>query len=131
MIAGGQLERLLAGDESLDLGAPPSEPAPPPGPLLERVFVLLAAALGRMMQGKPGGELLELARLGCHVDPDRPEAPVLASIAELLDRRDRYAESAGPLDGSRAAGFHLIAVAAAVARTPTAPLPALNTDNDG
>jgi len=122
-IVGGQLERLLAGEEPLDLGAPPDEPAPPPGPLLERVFVLLAAALGRMMEGRSGGELLELARLGCDVDPDRPEAPLLASIGELLDRRDRYAHSARPLDGPRAAGFHLVAVAAAVARTPDVPLP--------
>jgi hypothetical protein len=72
-----------------------------------------------------------LARLGRHVDPDRPEAPVLASVAELLDRRNRYAESTEPLDGSRGAGFHLVAVAATVARTATAPPPALNTDNDG
>ena len=124
-IAGGQLERLLAGGEAADLGPPPAEPSRPPGPLLERVFVLLAAALARMMEGRSGAELLELAHLGCRVDPDTPEAPALASIAELLDRRRRYADEAVGLDGTRAAGFHLVAVAAAVARAPRAPLPAL------
>ena len=122
-IAGGQLERLLAGADLLELGPPPPASVPPPGPLLERVFVLLAAALGRMMEARPGGELLELARLGCQVDPEAPEAPVLASVAELLDRRTRYASGAAPLDGPRTAGFHLVAVAATVARTPNAPLP--------
>jgi hypothetical protein len=130
-IAGGQLRQLLAGEDPLDVGAPPTEPAPPPGPLLERVFVLLAAALGRMMQGQPGAELLELARLGCQVDPDEPDATILASVAELLDRRTRYASTAAPLDGPRTSGFHLVAVAAALARTPTAPQPALSLDSDG
>jgi len=37
MVAGGQLERLLAGAEPLDLGPAPAAPAPAPGPLLERV----------------------------------------------------------------------------------------------
>jgi hypothetical protein len=124
-IAGGQLERLLGGDDPLELGSPPAGPVPAPGALLERVFVLLAAALGRMMQGRPGGELLALARAGCEVDPELPEAPVLASIAELLDRRSRYAAGAARLDGVRTAGFQLVAVAAAVARAPQAPLPGL------
>jgi uncharacterized protein len=121
-IGGGQLERLLAGDDPADLGPATAQPAAPPPPLLERVFVLLAAALGRMMRGHHGGELLELARLGCRVTPDAPEAAALASIAELLDRREAYASSV-PMDGSRAAGFHLVAVAAAIARAPSAPLP--------
>ena len=129
-IAGGRLERLLSGADLPELGPPPPAPVPPPGPLLERVFTLLAAALGRMMEARPGGELLELARLGCHVDPEEPESPILTSVAELLDRRTQYASTAAPLDGPRTAGFHLIAVAAAVARTPTAPLPALSTDSD-
>ena len=53
MVAGGQLERLLAGAEPLDLGPAPAAPAPSPGPLLERVHALLvaatAAALGALL----------------------------------------------------------------------------------
>jgi hypothetical protein len=88
--------------------------------------VLLAAALGRMMRGWPGDELLELARAGCVVDRDLPEVPVLASVAELLDRRGRYAAEATEPDGVRTPGFQLVAVAAAVARAPSGPLPALD-----
>jgi hypothetical protein len=123
-LAGAQLERLLAGEEPADLGPPPSRQLSPPGPLLERVYTLLAAALGRMLEGRPGGELLELARLGCSVDQSAPEAPVLGSVADLLDRTQLHAETVGPFDGGRAAGFHLVAVAAAVARTPDVPVPA-------
>ncbi len=54
-----------------------------------------------MLQGQPGGELLKLARQGCQVDPDTPAALPLASIAELLDRRARYARSAAPTPMAR------------------------------
>jgi hypothetical protein len=47
MVAGGQLERLLAGAEPLDLGQAPTATARSPGPLLERVHALLVAAAAR------------------------------------------------------------------------------------
>ena len=119
-VVGGQLERLLAGDDPRDLGPPPG-PAPPRSPLLDRVFTLLVGALARMLEGRPASDLVQLARLGCQVDGDSREAPVLDDIAELLDRQQRYAQATA-LDGRRAAGFHLVLAATALAAAPEAPL---------
>jgi hypothetical protein len=47
---------------------------------------------------------------------------VLEEIAELLDRQQCYAQATW-LDGRRAAGFHLVLTAAALAAAPDAPLP--------
>ena len=57
-IAGGQLERLLAGADPLDLGPAPMRSTPAPGPLLERVHTLLVAAAARLTAGYPADEYL-------------------------------------------------------------------------
>jgi len=121
-VAGGQLERILARADPLDLGPAPG-PAPPRPPLLERVLTLLVGALARMLEGRPAGDLVQLARLGCQVESKDREAWVLRDIAALLDRQQRYAQT-GQLDGRRAAGFHLVLAAAALAAAPDAPPPA-------
>ena len=118
-VTGGQLQRLLAGDDPADLGPAPG-PAPPRPPLLDRVFTLLVGALARMLDGLPATGLLQLARLGCQAGPQAPEAPLLGQITELLDRHQRYAQTT-QLDGRRAAGFHLILTAATLAATPGVP----------
>lgn len=119
-VAGGQLERILAGHDPADLGPAPG-PASARPPLLDRVFALLVGALARMLEGRPGDDLVQLARLGCRVDDgESREARVLQEVAELLDRQQRYAQST-ELDGRRTAGFHLVLAAAAVAATPDAP----------
>ena len=123
MVAGGQLERLLAGAEPLDPGPAPGAPAPGPGPLLERIYTLLVAAVARLTAGYPAEEYLELALLACRVPPDHPDAPVAASVRELLDRHARYLATDPPRRGPRVPGIHLIFVAAAVARTAGLPLP--------
>jgi hypothetical protein len=118
-VAGGQLRRLLAGEpapDALDLGPAPGPPAPRP-PLVDRVFTMLVAALARMLADVAAGDLLELARLGCNVGDDEPTAGALAEVAALLDLRERYAQT-HTLDGHRAAGFHLVLVAAALAASP-------------
>jgi hypothetical protein len=116
-IAGGQFTQLLAGEDPLDLGPPPGPPQPRE-PLVERVFTLLVAALARMLEGRSAEGLVQLARLGCHVDGDDRDAPrVLQEVAELLCRQQRYAPTTA-LDGRRAAGFHLVLAAAALAATP-------------
>lgn len=122
-VAGGQVERLIAGVDPLDFGPPPG-PAPPRPPLLERVFTLLVGALARMLEGRPATDLVQLARLGCEVEGEGEtrEAAVLDEVAKLLVRQQRYAETT-QLDGRRAAGFHLVLAAAALAATPGAPLP--------
>jgi uncharacterized protein len=117
-VAGGQFERLLAGQEPLDLGAAPGPP-PARAPLVERVFTLLVAALARMLEGRAAEGLVQLARLGCAVEGDDRDAQVFQDVAELLAHQQRYVETT-LLDGRRAAGFHLVLVAAALAATPTA-----------
>jgi predicted TIM-barrel fold metal-dependent hydrolase len=122
-VTGGQLERLLAGEEPLDLGPAPRTVVCRP-PLLERVFTVLVAALSRMLTGVSAAGLIELARLGCQADADADEAATLRSLDELLARQQRYAATT-TLDGRRSAGFHLVLAAAAVAAAPHAPLPSL------
>jgi hypothetical protein len=109
----GQIERLVAGEEPLDVGGAPGL-ASSRSPLVERAFTLLVAALSRMLEGRPAEGVLQLARLACEVGTDEPEAAALQSVAELLDRQQRYAETTS-LDGRRTAGFHLVLAAAAVA----------------
>jgi uncharacterized protein len=118
-VTGGQLQRLLAGDDPADLGPAPGS-APPRPPLLDRVSTLLVTALARMLDGEPATGLLQLARLGCQADSPTPQAPLLEQITELLDRHQHYARTTR-LDGRRAAGFHLVLAAAALAATPDVP----------
>jgi hypothetical protein len=125
VVAGGQLERLLAGEESRQLGAPPMATVPGPGPLLERVHTLLVAAIARMTTGGTADEYLDLARLACRLPDDHPDAEAASSVLELLDRHARYRATAPAQHGPRPPGIHLIFVAAAVARIPGAPVPSI------
>jgi uncharacterized protein len=128
-VVGGQLLRLVAGEQPLDLGPPPPTPEPR-SPLIERVLALLIAALSRMLEGRPADSLLELARLDCHIDDDLPEAPVLARVGELLDGQTDYAQRSDR-DGHRYGGFHLVLVASAVAASPDVrPLPSGDAARD-
>ncbi len=120
-VCGGQLRRLLAGGatpETLDLGPAPGAPLPR-SPLVERVFTLLIGSLARMRTAAASEDLLALARRGCDVDVDEAASGALADVAELLDLRAGYART-HKLDGRRAAGFHLVLAAAALAGSPYA-----------
>jgi uncharacterized protein len=123
-VAGGQLERLLAGGEPLDLGPPPGTGSLPDDPLLDRVHTFLVSSLGQMFNGLPADETLALAALACEVGDDAPQARVCRSILALLEERRSYRR---PGDDGRplrfAPGLHLIVVAAGLARTPDVPLP--------
>ena len=129
-VAGGQLRRLLRGEPPLEVGPAPGSGAIASDLLLERVHALLITAVGRMIVGDDGEEALALARLACEVGNDAPQAPVCRSVLALLDRHGRFSEEARRLadahggPGGHLLGLHLVAVAAAVARTPAAPLPA-------
>jgi hypothetical protein len=120
-VAGGQLERLLAGVEPRDVGPAPMTTAPAPGPLLERVHTLLVAAAGRLTAGYPADEYLELARLACELPADHPDAAAAESVRALLDRHAAYTATDPPRRGPRPPGVHMIFVAAAVARLPVLP----------
>jgi predicted TIM-barrel fold metal-dependent hydrolase len=125
-ILGLQAERLLAGDDPVDLG-------PAPGPdrfsyslLLERLTSLLVVAVGRMVMGRTGYEPLALARLACNVgDDEAPEAAVTRNVLALLEGQEQFARE-NPGDGAPLApGIRSIMLAACVSRTPDVPLPAL------
>ncbi|HEX8064894.1 MAG TPA: amidohydrolase family protein [Thermoleophilaceae bacterium] len=131
-VAGGQLERLLDGEEPLDLGPPPGSPGLVADVLLQRIHGYLVASIGRMFLGHEGGDYVGLARLACEVGEDPSRAPVAASVLALLDRMEsfsRAATAARPGGGDGQVRMHPgvgIAIAAAtVALTPAAPLPEL------
>jgi predicted TIM-barrel fold metal-dependent hydrolase len=127
-VAGGQLERLLAGAPLLDAGSAPGPPQTPPGLILDRVFTYLMAALGRLIAGAPGDEMVALARLGCTVDDDAPEAPTCRAMAALIDLNGRVATGEQPdltlPTPERLAALGPLLLAATLAATPRVPLPA-------
>jgi hypothetical protein len=119
-IAGGQLERLLAGEEPADLGPPPG-PGGAQDPAMERVVSHLVSAVGRVMAEGEMTESIALARLALDRDGPYPEA--CEEIAHLLDLADEH--NGEPPPGRRfprAAQFVIFALT--VARTPQVALPA-------
>ena len=60
-IAGGQLERILAGDDPADLGPAPGRPASV-DPLLDRVESHLVSAMGRALPTEGSYQLLKICR---------------------------------------------------------------------
>jgi uncharacterized protein len=123
---GGQMERILAGDDLADAG--PATRAPIEGdPLLDRVHTFIVSAVGQMLARQEPAEALSLVRLACDVDAGAPQAPVCEAVLGLLDLRDEVVAS-GAEDG-RPSGFppglQLLVAAAGIARTPGVPLPPL------
>ena len=124
LVAGGQLERILAGKEPLDGGPAPNRVLP-----LdlhhERVVTHLISGLGRAFGGGDPDEPIALARLACAVGEDDPQATHFASVLRLLDLFTQH--RAPPEDGRPipVAGRLLVA-ALAVARTPDVPVPVLD-----
>jgi len=128
-VAGGQVERLLAGEEPLDVGPAPGTEHAEGDILLDRVHGALLNAIGRIMGGEEGEAGVGLARLACEVGDEAPQAPVCRSVLSLLDRYERHAATVsdssapGELPGARFPSLHLLIVAAGVARTPRVALP--------
>jgi hypothetical protein len=122
-VLGGQLERLIAHEDPLDLGPAPGDGSLPTDPLIDRVHTFLVSALGQALRGVEPDEVLQLAALACEVGNEAPQAPVCRSILAVLEARARYE----PLPGERpprfAKGLHFIVMAAGLARTPDVRLP--------
>ncbi|HEV2769452.1 MAG TPA: amidohydrolase family protein, partial [Solirubrobacteraceae bacterium] len=121
-MAGGQLERLVAGETPLDLGPAPGTP---PAPRLEaqRAVAYTAAAVQQTFRAGDPDEAISLARLACqHVDED----PVLDVVDELLARarqaRDEEVPDAGA-GASRWPGVYALLAAQLVAGTPRVGVP--------
>lgn len=122
MVAGGQLERLLSGEEPADLGPAAGDAVMEQDLLLGRVATFLTAAFGRMVQGQAADEQLALARLACQMPPGTPQEPVCRSVLALLDRLPPEGfpdEASIPFQP----GVHALSVALIVARTPAVGLP--------
>ncbi len=85
LVAGGQLERLLAGEPALDAGPAPGAPTTTPSPTEARLATLLGAAGGCMLGGGDPARLFELARAAVGVDGSAIPADSEPLIAELIE----------------------------------------------
>jgi hypothetical protein len=127
-VGGGQMMRLVSGQDPQGLGPAVGTDALPGDVLLARVCTYLQTAIARMMVRADPHEYLALARLACEVGEDAPQAAVCRSVLALLDRFESYLESnppelAGDHPGARFPGMHLVVTASIVSLTPDAPLP--------
>jgi predicted TIM-barrel fold metal-dependent hydrolase len=119
-VLGGQMARLVAHEEPLDVGFVEAEPDPL-APELERLYVTLCTAVEPMLRGADAGQGLELAKAAAAA-PVGDHAEVIASIGELLELAEER-EDPDPLRASRTPGFDLVLAAAVLARTPRAGVP--------
>ncbi len=120
-VLGGQSRRLVARADPRDVGAAPGT-VPALDPLLERLYVYLAAGVEASKRGEPPGQTLDLARHSCRVPADHPHRDVFDSVLELLDRYERHAPHL-ETGNQYLPGWDLISAAALVARTPGPTLP--------
>lgn len=125
LVLGGQLARVLAGEEPLDAG--PGRPGAEServsvDVLLDRVATFLVSAFAQMVRGQSGEEMLALARLACAVPADAPQAAHCRLILELLDMGERLADAPSPSRILRG-GLYVLVLALNVARTPDVPVP--------
>jgi uncharacterized protein len=118
-IVGGQLRRLLAGEDPADLGPPPGPPERPPWLAAARALTHLEGAISRAFAGADPREPLALARLACEVPVDDPQQPLLRAVRGLTER----AEAAAEAGGSRAAVSFPTLAACLLAGTPGVPVP--------
>ncbi len=121
-VMGGQLDRLLSGEEPLDVGPAPGVIGPGLHPLLERVVVHATGALQRQLAQADPTEPLELARLACAVGEQGPHAVLMSEVLELLDAFDRLVQP--PAEGRMFPdALRLVVIALVLARTPDVGLP--------
>jgi hypothetical protein len=119
-VMGGQLERLVAHADPLELGPAPDDVAPL-APELERLYVTLLTAVEPMLRGEDPGQGLQLAQVAAQA-PYGPHQDVIECIAALLELNERQ-QQPDPLRASRTPGFDLVLTAAVAARTPNAASP--------
>jgi len=119
-IAGGQIERVLAGEDPADVG-PAAGPVTEPLDLaMERVYSHLITAMGRAFAKGEVTEAVALARLAC--DEQGEHAAACLEITRLLDAAE---EHDGPPPPGRIFPLSLqfLMLALSVARIPQLPLP--------
>ena len=120
-IAGGQIERVLAG-EDLEHHYRPSGESEPISPHLERVVDHLVGAVSQVVTGNEPTEPVSLARLACDAGGDDEARPLLDGIHSLIARSAELAEEeSGEVRFPPSA--ILLTAALSIARTPAAPSP--------
>jgi predicted TIM-barrel fold metal-dependent hydrolase len=119
-VAGGQVERLLAGEDALDVGPPPGPQKLRTDPLLQRANHFLTMATATGLAGGDTAEQVELARLACLVGDDAPQAPLAQSILALLELHAGLDH--GHTLQERFHRLHVLVTAAALASTPDVPV---------
>jgi hypothetical protein len=123
-VMGTQVERMLDGEDPLDLGPPPGPQQRALDPLLDRIVSHLTTTLGRAFARVDISEPLALSRLACAVGEDSHVAPRCAAVLQLLDAFDEHI--APPEEGRPIPpAARLLVLALIVARTPDVPLPDL------
>jgi hypothetical protein len=128
-VAGGQIERLVAGEDPIDLGPAPGPDAVGRDVLLDRIAFYLVQGVGRMLGGSPAEETIALSRLSCEVPADAPQAPVCRAVLALLDAHDAIRAEMDPADVAQPDAWRPrllvpLLAGACVAATPRAPVPA-------
>jgi hypothetical protein len=119
-VACGQLERIIAGGDTADLGPAPGPDGARNDPLLARANYYLTCAVATALAGASPFEFLDLARLACKVSDDAPQAAHCAVIAELVDLA--LAQPLGETLSERFKQIHIVVTAAAIATTPDVPV---------
>jgi predicted TIM-barrel fold metal-dependent hydrolase len=127
-VMGGQTERLVTGQEPLDLGGALDARELPADVLLTRVNAFLHTAIGRVFGGGDPEEPIALARLACYAGEEEPHREVFRSILRLLDlAQERMPKRALDPDAPVIPdGLHLVLTAICVSATPDVPVPAVD-----
>jgi hypothetical protein len=122
-IAGGQLARIVAGEELLDLGPPPGLGAVGPRIIeAERVTSYCVSAVQLAFRGLDAAEPVALARLACRTCRDGDVAELLGRVDDVLAAGQDWA-ARRPDEPFAVIGAVLAAMV--IAGTPSAGVPAL------
>ena len=119
-VAGGQIARILAREETPDLGPAVGDGRIRRDPLLARVEYFVTGAFASAIAGGDDAEFIDLARLACLVGDTAPQAALADSIRELLALALTIPMGESLTD--RFAHIHLLVTAAAIAATPDVPV---------
>jgi uncharacterized protein len=128
-VCGAQLDRLLSGETPLDLGSAPGPSDQASDLIIERAYLYLSVALGRMIVGADAEELVALAALACQTDDDAPQAEICRTMGELIAFQVRSfdgvsAEELAAPTTQRLALLAPLLLATVLAVTPSVPTPA-------
>jgi hypothetical protein len=119
-VASGQLERIVAREDTFDLGPAPSPQGTRHDPLLFRANYFLTCAVASAVAGGSPFEYLDLARLACKVGHHAPQAAHCAAIVELIELA--LAQPLGEALHERFKHIHIVVTAATLATTPDVPV---------